>query len=65
MKDVYMLFSVAGLFISMYFGGIAYFAYVEEKTDEVFMNVSYCAIFLSAAVYSLHLKDEKKRRKNN
>ncbi|QNG61570.1 MULTISPECIES: protein YpmT [Bacillaceae] len=62
MKNGFFLFSIIGLFISLYFGGIAYLAYVDEKMDEVFLNVSYSTIFLSAAIYSLHLKDEKSSR---
>lgn len=65
LKDLFLMISAAGLMISLYFGGMAYFAYAEEKYNEVFMNVSYCAVFLSASVYSLHLKDEKKKAQKN
>ncbi|WP_456687930.1 protein YpmT [Aeribacillus sp. SP014] len=44
-------------------GGMAYKQYLagnlDYNLDKVYINVGYCALFLSIAVYVLHLREHK------
>ncbi|KKI88683.1 hypothetical protein WQ54_29660 [Bacillus sp. SA1-12] len=63
MKNKFVLFGIVAILISIIFGGFAYQHFVAENMDEVYLNIGYCTLFLSIAVYLWHMKDEK--QKNN
>jgi hypothetical protein len=62
MKNVYMYVSLIALCFSLWFGGLAYVSLLDENMDQVYINIGFCALFLSAMVFSLDLKDRKKQR---
>ncbi|QGQ46579.1 protein YpmT [Metabacillus sediminilitoris] len=61
MKDKYVIFTVLSIFFSFIFGAIAYQQFYAEKMDEVYLNIAYCTLFLSIAIYLWHMKDEKRK----
>lgn len=63
MKNKFVIFGFISILISLFFGGVAYQELVAENMDEVYLNIGYCTLFLSIAVYMWHIKDEK--QKNN
>ncbi|MDQ0228878.1 protein YpmT [Metabacillus malikii] len=63
MKNKIVIFGFVAILISLYFGGIAYQEFISENMDQVYINIGYCTLFLSIAVYMWHIKDEK--QKNN
>ncbi|MGG3643033.1 protein YpmT [Bacillus gobiensis] len=65
MKNVYLYFSLMTLLISLWFGGLAYVSMLNENMDQVYLNIGFCALFLSAMVFTLDLKDRKKQRKRD
>ncbi|ALC81337.1 protein YpmT [Bacillus gobiensis] len=65
MKNVYLYFSLITLLISLWFGGLAYVSMLNENMDQVYLNIGFCALFLSAMVFTLDLKDRKKQRKRD
>lgn len=65
MKKVYLYFSLITLLISLWFGGLAYISLMEENMDQVYLNIGFCALFLSVMVFALDLKDRKKQRKRD
>ncbi|MFC0164281.1 MULTISPECIES: protein YpmT [Bacillus] len=60
-----MYFSLITLLISLWFGGLAYVSMLNENMDQVYLNIGFCALFLSAMVFTLDLKDRKKQRKRD
>lgn len=61
MKNKLVILSIAALFLALFFGGTAYQQFAAEKMAEVYKNIGYCTLFLSVAVYTWHVKDEKKK----
>jgi hypothetical protein len=61
LKDKYVIFTILSIFFSFIFGGIAYQQFHAEKMDEVYLNIAYCTLFLSIAIYLWHMKDEKRK----
>lgn len=59
MKNIFGIAIIVTTLLAIYFGGVAYAQYTDEKMDEVFLNIGYCALFLSCAVYAWHLREEK------
>lgn len=66
MKKLLIGLSVITFFIAMYFASLAYKVFtggdLAWDLDKIYMNVGYCALFLSLTVYFLHLNDQKKHR---
>jgi Uncharacterized YmpT-like len=63
LKNKFVIFSIISIFISLIFGGVAFQQFHAEKMDEVYLNIAYCTLFLSIAIYLWHVKDEN--QKNN
>lgn len=59
MKNKYTIVSMIAMLIAIIFGGIAFQQYNAENMDEVYLNIGYCTLFLSASMFSWHIKDEK------
>ncbi|MBD1381588.1 protein YpmT [Metabacillus arenae] len=59
MKNIYIIFFAIAILISVYFAGVAYLSFIDENMDKVYLNVGYCALFLSGAIYTLHLNEQK------
>ena len=64
MKNKFVLFGVVSILVSMFFGGIAYQQLMAENMDEVYLNIGYCTLFLSIAVYLWHAKKENQKDNN-
>ncbi|MDQ0162777.1 protein YpmT [Bacillus alveayuensis] len=67
MNKIFITASIITFLIAIYFAGIAYKIYLggdlAYDLDEIYMNIGYCALFLSIGVYSLHLRDQKKQKR--
>lgn len=63
LKKIYSIASIVMFLLAVYFGGMAYKQYLggnlDYNLDKVYINVGYCALFLSVAVYTLHLREQK------
>ncbi len=63
LKKIYLIASIVMFLLAVYFGGMAYKQYLtgnlDYNLDKVYINVGYCALFLSIAVYVLHLREHK------
>lgn len=66
MNKVFIGISALTFIVAMYFASIAYKVYVGGDLawdlDKIYLNVGYCALFLSFTVYLLHLKDQRKEK---
>lgn len=65
MKKVLLFASVVTFLIAIYFAGTAYKFYLGGDIydlDKIYINVGYCALFLSIAIYSLHLKESENKK---
>jgi len=63
MKKALIFASLITFFIAIYFAGTAYKLYLGGDIydfDKIYLNIGYCSLFLSIAVYALHLKESKK-----
>ncbi|MFC0274343.1 protein YpmT [Metabacillus herbersteinensis] len=61
MKNIFVTVSLLAILLALYFGGVAFQKFEEENMDEVYLNIGYCALFLSSSVYSWHLKEERQK----
>ncbi|MRX71713.1 hypothetical protein GJU40_05930 [Bacillus lacus] len=61
--NVFSITGVIGSLLAVCFGGAAYINFTSGNMEQVFMNISYSALFLSGAFYIFHLKDEKRVEK--
>ncbi|MGW6084804.1 protein YpmT, partial [Bacillus subtilis] len=52
MKRIYQYFSLLSFTFSLYFGWLAYHHLAAEDMDQMYLNVSYCALFLSVMVFT-------------
>lgn len=48
------------LYIFLYFGWLAYHHLAAEDMDQMYLNISYCALFLSVMVFTFGMRDRKK-----
>lgn len=60
MKRVYQYFSLLSFTFSLYFGWLAYHHLAAEDMDQMYLNISYCALFLSVMVFTFGMRDRKK-----
>ncbi|WLR43310.1 protein YpmT [Bacillus carboniphilus] len=60
-KKLFLVASLITFFIAVYFGSIAYMEFMKEDMDEVYLNVSYCALFLSFGFISLQIKENREK----
>ena len=61
MKNKLVIFGAAAIFLALIFGGVAYQQFAAENMEKVYLNIGYCTLFLSIAVYLWHVKDEKQK----
>lgn len=64
MKRIYQYFSLLSFTFSLYFGWLAYHHLAAEDMDQMYLNVSYCALFLSVMVFTFGMRDRKKTDKS-
>ncbi|MFO6498809.1 MULTISPECIES: protein YpmT [Bacillus] len=65
MERIYGYFSFLSLLFSFYFGGLAAFSFVDEHMDKMYLNIGYCALFLSIMIFTLEMKKHKKTERND
>ncbi|MCY9401390.1 protein YpmT, partial [Bacillus haynesii] len=53
MERIYTYFSLLSMLFSLYFGGLAAFSFVDENMDKMYLNIGYCALFLSIMIFTL------------
>ncbi|TWM25586.1 hypothetical protein CHCC15087_3477 [Bacillus licheniformis] len=53
------------MLFSLYFGGLAAFSFVDENMDKMYLNIGYCALFLSIMIFTLDVKKHKKTDHHN
>ncbi|ADM38165.1 protein YpmT [Bacillus spizizenii ATCC 6633 = JCM 2499] len=64
MKRIYQYFSLLSFTFSLYFGWLAYHHLAAEDMDQMYLNISYCALFLSVMVFTFGMRDRKKTDKS-
>lgn len=65
MERIYTYFSLLSMLFSLYFGGLAAFSFVDENMDKMYLNIGYCALFLSIMILTLDAKKHKKTDHHN
>jgi len=65
MERIYTYFSLLSMLFSLYFGGLAAFSFVDENMDKMYLNIGYCALFLSIMIFTLDAKKHKKTDHHN
>ncbi|KAA6451766.1 protein YpmT [Bacillus swezeyi] len=65
MERIYGYFSLLSLLFSLYFGSLAAFSFFDENMDKLYLNVGYCALFLSIMIFILDVKKHKKTDRSN
>ncbi|EIM11866.1 protein YpmT [Bacillus atrophaeus] len=64
MKRIYQYCSLLACVFSFYFGWLAYLHLAREDIDQMYLNIAYCALFLSVTGFSFDVKDRKKTDKS-
>lgn len=65
MERIYTYFSLLSMLFSLYFGGLAAFSFVDENMNKMYLNIGYCALFLSIMIFTLDAKKHKKTDHHN
>ncbi|MDA1475374.1 protein YpmT [Bacillus changyiensis] len=62
MQRIYRYFSLLAFLFSLYFGGSATLSFFAENLAKMYLNIGYCALFISVMIYTLHVVENEKNR---
>ncbi|MDA7025700.1 protein YpmT [Bacillus sp. CLL-7-23] len=59
MQRIYRYFSLLAFIFSLYFGGLATLSFFDENMNKMYLNIGYCALFLSIMIYTFDMKKKE------
>ncbi|NPC92740.1 protein YpmT [Bacillus sp. WMMC1349] len=63
MQRIYRYFSLLAFIFSLYFGGLATLSFFDENLDKMYLNIGYCALFISVMIYTLNVVENENEKK--
>ncbi|KKB75016.1 MULTISPECIES: protein YpmT [Bacillus] len=60
MERINKYFSLLASLFGLYFAALAALSFFDDDMDKMYLNIGYCALFLSIMVFTLDVKKRKK-----